>query len=134
MAGYPLEMVLAEKIVTAVQRGTANTRWRDFTDLARLTAAHGVESARLSQSIRQVAEHRAAGLAPLAEVLDGYAVVAQGKWRAWRRKQRLEELTPERFDEVPVQVIAFADPVLAGTVNNGRWDPTARAWLRAAPP
>ena len=28
--GYPLEMVLAEKIVTALQRGTANTRWRDF--------------------------------------------------------------------------------------------------------
>jgi hypothetical protein len=28
--GYPLEMVLAEKIVTAIARGTANTRWRDF--------------------------------------------------------------------------------------------------------
>jgi Nucleotidyl transferase AbiEii toxin, Type IV TA system len=27
--GYPLPMMFAEKIVTAVQRGTVNTRWRD---------------------------------------------------------------------------------------------------------
>ena len=38
--GYPLAMVYAEKIVTALQRGTANTRWRDFTDLYLLTSAH----------------------------------------------------------------------------------------------
>ncbi len=28
--GYPLEMVLAEKVATAIARGTANTRWRDL--------------------------------------------------------------------------------------------------------
>lgn len=32
--GYPDHMVLAEKIVTAVDRGSANTRWRDFVDIA----------------------------------------------------------------------------------------------------
>jgi hypothetical protein len=26
-------MVFAEKIVTALERGTANTRWRDFVDI-----------------------------------------------------------------------------------------------------
>ena len=35
--GYPLEMVLAEKIVTALERGTANARWRDFVDVYVLT-------------------------------------------------------------------------------------------------
>ena len=35
--GYPLEMVLAEKIVTALERGTVNTRWRDFVDIYVLT-------------------------------------------------------------------------------------------------
>jgi len=30
VTGYPLPMVPAEKITTAVQRGTANTRWRDI--------------------------------------------------------------------------------------------------------
>jgi len=48
VTGYPL----AEKIVTAVQRGTANTRWRDFTDVARLAAVHRVDGGRLSESLR----------------------------------------------------------------------------------
>lgn len=30
LLGYPLTMVLSEKIVTAVDRGIANIRWRDF--------------------------------------------------------------------------------------------------------
>lgn len=32
MLGYPIPMVLAEKIVTAAQRGITSTRWRDFAD------------------------------------------------------------------------------------------------------
>lgn len=38
--GYPMEMALAEKIVTAVQRGTASTRWRDFGDIWTLSHNH----------------------------------------------------------------------------------------------
>jgi Nucleotidyl transferase AbiEii toxin, Type IV TA system len=36
--GYPLVMVHTEKIVTAIARGTVNTRWRDFADIYRLLA------------------------------------------------------------------------------------------------
>ena len=39
LRGYRIELVLAEKIVTALQRGTANTRWRDFVDIAGLSVA-----------------------------------------------------------------------------------------------
>jgi hypothetical protein len=39
MLGFPLPMVLAEKAVTAVERGQANTRWRDFCDLLLLSLA-----------------------------------------------------------------------------------------------
>ncbi len=35
--GYPPHMVLAEKIVTAIDRGRANTRWRDFVDIASIS-------------------------------------------------------------------------------------------------
>lgn len=38
--GYPLVMVHAEKIVTAVARGTVNTRWRDFADVYLLSGRH----------------------------------------------------------------------------------------------
>lgn len=39
-AGYPLAMVYSEKIVTAVARGTVNTRWRDFADMYLLARRH----------------------------------------------------------------------------------------------
>jgi hypothetical protein len=53
--GYPLSMVFAEKIVTAVQRGTVNTRWRDYADIAILSAVHDVNGDELAGSIDVVA-------------------------------------------------------------------------------
>jgi len=40
IGGYRIELVLAEKIVTVLQRGTANTRLRDFVDIAGLAHRH----------------------------------------------------------------------------------------------
>lgn len=37
LLGCPDHMVLAEKIVTALERGDQNTRWRDFTDIAAIS-------------------------------------------------------------------------------------------------
>ena len=42
LRGHPLSMVYAEKIVTAITRGTANTRWRDFADIYLLTRSQPV--------------------------------------------------------------------------------------------
>jgi hypothetical protein len=41
--GYPLAMVFAEKIVTAVTRGTQSTRWRDFADIYLLARRHHID-------------------------------------------------------------------------------------------
>jgi hypothetical protein len=40
LRGYPMPMVLAEKLVTALQRGVASTRWRDFGDVYLLTGRY----------------------------------------------------------------------------------------------
>ena len=53
--GYPLVMVHAEKIVTAIARGTVNTRWRDFADIYLLSRRHPLAGADLAGSVRQVA-------------------------------------------------------------------------------
>ena len=42
LLGYPDHMVLAEKIVTAIERGEQNTRWRDFTDIAAIARSRSV--------------------------------------------------------------------------------------------
>ncbi len=113
LTGYRVELVLAEKIVTAMQRGTANTRWRDFVDIASL-ADGPIDDTRLSEAIRRVAVHRQISILPLGQTLDGFASIAQGKWAAWRRKQQLIETTPESFAVLLDQVIDFTDPLLRG--------------------
>ncbi|MBA3808921.1 MAG: nucleotidyl transferase AbiEii/AbiGii toxin family protein [Solirubrobacterales bacterium] len=126
--GYPLPMIHAEKIVTAVSRGTVSTRWRDFADIYLLTRHHPVEGAELVRSISHVAVHRQTSLAPLASVLDGYADIGQQRWVAWRRRQKLEDRLPERFRDVVDAAIAFADPAIDGAASGLTWDPTHGVW------
>jgi len=114
LVGYSAELVLAEKIVTALQRGTANTRWRDFVDIAALSHTN-IDTETLGESIRRVAKHRATPIATLTNTLYGYADIAQPRWSAWRRKQQLAT-TPEEFAGLLTEVITFADPIL-GPLN-----------------
>ena len=127
LSGYPLPMVHAEKLVTALQRGTVNTRWRDFADVWTLSGHHPVNGDEVQTALRVVAEHRRVQLARLADVLDGYAALAQGKWGAWRRKQQMLD-QPEQFNDLLQAVIAFADPALTGQVRSLTWNPTSRQW------
>jgi hypothetical protein len=55
--GYPLAMVHAEKLVTALERGTANIRWRDFVDVVVLGSTHCGSTVQLDFASRS--DHRA---------------------------------------------------------------------------
>jgi hypothetical protein len=118
VVGYPVAMILAEKIVTALQRGTANTRWRDFVDIARLSEQSGTDVSEIQAAIVRVADHRRVQVRPLSDALDGFAPLAQPRWRAWRRKQRLEATTPEDFAELLARVVEFSDRVLREPPNS----------------
>ena len=134
LRGYPDHMVLAEKIVTAIDRGDQNTRWRDFVDIAAITGSRRVLDTDLHHAIDTVAVHRTITVRPLAEVLDGFPALAQSRWRAWRRKQRLEASTPERFGDLLNACMAFADPVLHATASGRIWEPELREWRPPASP
>ncbi len=126
--GYPLSMSLAEKVVTAIERGTASTRWRDFVDISSLSSTESVSGNELARSIEVVANYRRVELVPLADVLRGMAATAQQRWTAWRRKQHLEGSTPEEFQELLNSCISFVDPVLTNRALRLKWDPESRAW------
>lgn len=128
LIGYPLAMVHAEKIITALQRGTINTRWRDFADVYVLSRRHPIDGEELLRAISEVAAHRGIELAPLAGVLSGYAEIAQPRWVAWRRKQHLEQRLPAQFHDVLDAVMAFADPALNGQMTGLHWQPDASRW------
>ena len=126
--GYPLAMVHAEKIITSVERGQANTRWRDFADIMLLSRRHDVDGTELQTAIEAVAEHRHIQIAPLSELLAGYSAAAQRKWIAWISKQQLSEQVTGDFDEVLQAVTAFADPALTRAVNGLTWRAATRTW------
>jgi predicted nucleotidyltransferase component of viral defense system len=127
--GYPLEMVFAEKVATAIARGTANTRWRDFVDIYALAMRHPVDGATFRASLDRVAQYRKLALAPLASVLIGYSELGQARWSAWLRKQRLETAIPTEFAVVLDYVVSFADPIIANqSGSRGAWDPEQRRW------
>lgn len=129
LRGYPLHMVYAEKIVTALQRGTSNTRWRDFGDVWVLSRRHSVSGTALQRAFREVAQHRRCGLERLSDELAGYADTAQAKWRAWLRRSASDHL-PADFSTVLEEVIRFADPAISGTVDGFEWMPSTQSWQR----
>lgn len=134
MHGFPLAMamVIAEKIVTAVERGDVNTRWRDFGDGYLLTRQHAIDGQQLRETIHVVAGLRGTQLRPRATVLDGFAALGQPSWQAWLRRQELAELLPQDFSATLAALIDLVDPVIMGQITDVHtWSPGATGWSRA---
>ena len=116
-------------MVTAVRRGTANTRWLDFADILTLSNHHPVDGSGLQSAIRQVAWYRRAALVPLRAVLEGYAFIAQANWAPWVRRSGYNHL-PELFEVLLDDVIRFAEPVLSGEIDGRTRHPGSKQWQR----
>ena len=62
-------------------------------------------------------------------MLAGYAAIAQSRWAAWLRKQRLNEVVPTEFSSVLKVVTTFADPIVIGAGSAPRsWDTLRGTW------
>lgn len=131
--GYPLVMIVAEKVVTMLQRGEANTRWRDFADVIAIAARHSVNEAELRSALTTVAAHRRAILEPLIPALDSMPTIAQPKWGIWRLNQAHRDSIPEYFSDALNLVATFIDPVVGTAGLDRNWDPTAAFWRSPSP-
>jgi hypothetical protein len=134
VVGYPLAMVHAEKLVTAVQRGAANTRWRDFADIYALSRRHNIDGDDVTSATRQVARHRQARITSLAEALSDYPTRSQQRWATWLRKQRLAAQFPSDFGLLLNEIGEFAEPVLLGQAIGQTWDATSLRWIQSPKP
>jgi len=128
LAGYPLEMILAEKIRTCVQRDTANTRWRDFADIRSLSRRHDVSGRSLCMTLGKVTAHQHVAQEPLGEVLAGFERIAQPQWSRWRARLSMEDSVPASFADVLAEVTAFADPALTWEADGMTWRALERRW------
>jgi Nucleotidyl transferase AbiEii toxin, Type IV TA system len=128
LLGYPLPTVYAEKIVTALQRGTANTRWRDFADIYLLHTRQDVDGTDLAAALTMVAGHRDVLLAPLSQVLIDYAQLGQTRYRAWVQRRDLTDRLPHSFADLLDDIYRFADPALTEGVTGRRWNHKTLTW------
>jgi len=131
LSGYPDHMVLAEKIVTAIERGEQNTRWRDFTDIAAIARSRIIRGTDLREAISTVARYRQVEVERLGPLIAGMPALAQRKWEIWRKRQRLEQSTPVSLAELLQTCLVFAEPALSNSVTHLRWDPSSQSWERA---
>jgi len=128
LMGYPLPMILAEKIATAIQRGTANTRWRDFADIYLLSGRHPIDGIEMRQSLIKVLGFRKAEPMRLEDTLNGFGSFGQSRWAVWRHKLKTGDGMPADFAEVLTANSKFADPVIEGLVNGMKWNCCIREW------
>lgn len=126
LLGYPLESVIAEKAITMLSLGDANTRDRDYADVYLLSRVHTIEAQPLRSALHAVAEHRGVELGPLEPVLETLRESRQKSWAAFRARVGLDVL-PERFADVVDAVVAFIDGLTADGVM--RWSPTDERWV-----
>lgn len=110
LLAYSREAILAEKGVTILERGIANTRWRDFVDIVRL-AEVGFDAETLLSSARSVAAYRGVTLEPVSPFLKGFPESSQLKWSSWRRKHHLEMVSEENLAEQAKKVAEYLDPI-----------------------
>jgi hypothetical protein len=88
-----------------------------------LTRHYQIDAQTLESSMQRVAQFRGVVLTPLRTALAGYAEIAQPRWVAWLRKQRLNNSIPTEFSIVLQSAVSFADWMIERGGAPGTWDP-----------
>lgn len=127
--GYPIETVLAEKLSTAIELGPASTRVRDYADIYVLTGTHALDRASVRNALTATAAFRDTTIRPLSAAVQDIVQLRARTYTAYRQALGPDaEHLPERFEQVVAAVIAFADPLIAGTESGLHWNPQHRQW------
>jgi len=128
--GYPLPVVLAEKLCTAVELGSGNSRVRDYADVWTLTRSHDVRAIDLMTALAATSEHRGVSLRPLSAVLGDYGAARANAFAAYRRRLGPDAAKlPDFFTAVVDDVVAFADPALDGDLDaDATWRADSSTW------
>jgi hypothetical protein len=128
LLAYPIEAVLAEKLVTIVARGDTTTRDRDFADVLLLADHHDIDAASLSEAITATAAFRKVELRPISQALVTLGTDRGREWRPLITRSGLAAFLPSEYTEAIKQVAAFADPVITAKAASARWDHRRGRW------
>ena len=109
---YSLEMVVAEKFQTMIDRAESNSRMKDFFDVYTILRSGKVDLEVLEEAVREVLVNRGTSYMD-GHPLFGLEFVAseqrQMMWRAFLRKMKYPEALG--FDEVMAVIVAVLKPM-----------------------
>ena len=128
LLGYPLPTVIAEKVVTMIDRGTATTRepgLRRRRAPFQAPSCGGCRAACSSARHGRAPRQRTAATGRMARRV---GPARQASWSAYVARSGLADLLPADYSEAIATVAEFVDPLLIGAVTNARWDPLTRRW------
>ena len=112
---YSLETVVAEKFQTMIDRGTINSRMKDFFDVYSILKAGKVDEALLKEAVIEVFANRGTELdADNVVFTDDFAQdgMRQTMWKAYLKKIKYKEELP--FTEVMDVVRERLQPMMGG--------------------
>jgi predicted nucleotidyltransferase component of viral defense system len=128
LLAYPIEAVLAEKLVTILARGDTTTRDRDFADILLLAGQRDIDAPSLSDAIAATAAFRRVDLRPISETLTTLGSDRNRDWQRLITRAGLAARLPADYGEAIRQVAAFGDPILTGTSTSARWEHRQSRW------
>ncbi len=133
LRAYPRETVVAEKVQAMVILGIANTRMKDFYDVAYLARHFSFDGPTLVRALRATFERRGTPLpegTPLA-LSDEFAgdALKQTQWRAFLRKAKLDIAGGEAAVDLPGVVEALRAFLLPPLRAAALSEPFERVWL-----
>jgi len=132
LRAYQPETTIAEKLHAIVELGQANTRMKDFFDIAELSRVREFEGTALGQAIRETFERRKTPLVAAPAGLSNRFGTDPGKQRQWEAfVSKNHADASQGFEEWVLRVELFVGPVLAalsrGEGLEGSW-PAGGPW------
>lgn len=133
LRAYPRETVVAEKVEALVKLGLANSRMKDFYDLAALGRLFPFDGDQLVAALRATFERRGTPLPTGTPTALGAEFASdpgkRAQWSGFKRKSAIEDAGG--LTEVLAEVAAFVSPPLvaarSGSPWPGRW-PAGGPW------
>ena len=127
LLGYPLTMVIAEKATTFIERGIANTRWRDFADLYQIIHRHEIDGTECLASLMEVSRFRGVPVTPVRSLLRAVGEKGASKWVLWHRRAHRGDDLPEDMREVMETLANFFDGLFQSP-SPVKWDHLSGRW------
>jgi hypothetical protein len=133
LRAYPVYTVIAEKFHAMVELGIANSRMKDFFDLATIARSTALDGNVLVAALRATFARRGTALpetTPIALSQEFATDAAKAmQWRAFLSKARLPA---DDLSEIVILLAALLGPPMQAAASNAPfvlgWEPTAQAW------